>query len=105
MEKYSVEFLQTALDDLEEIVLYIAKDSKANALKFHDEMIDKINRLKTFPKLGREVPDKKIKKLGYRLLVISSYLVFYRVINQNIYIYRIFHGMRNYPMLYEEFKI
>lgn len=104
MENYRVEYLQTALDDLEEIVLYIAKDSVQEALKMHDEIINKSNKLSTFPKLGREVPDKKIRRLGFRMLVISSYIAFYRIIDKKIYIYRVLHGKRNYPLLYEEFK-
>lgn len=104
MENYRVEYLQTALDDLEEIVLYIAKDSVQEAIKMHDEIINKSNKLSTFPKLGREVPDKKIRRLGFRMLVISSYIAFYRIIDKKIYIYRVLHGKRNYPLLYEEFK-
>ena len=36
MEKYDVRFMESALEDLEEIILYIAKDSKTKAIKFHD---------------------------------------------------------------------
>lgn len=40
METYDVQFLQEALDDLEEIVLYIAQDSRQAALRMHDKMIE-----------------------------------------------------------------
>ena len=104
MENYSVKFLQIALEDLEEIILYIAKDSLKEAIKMHDEIVNKSKKLATFPKLGREVPDKKMRKMGFRMLVISSYIAFYRVRDKEIYIYRVLHGRRNYPILYEEFK-
>ena len=45
MEIYKVEYLQTAMEDLEEIILYIAKDSVQDAIKMHDEIIDKSNKL------------------------------------------------------------
>jgi len=100
MEKYKVEFLQPALDDLEEFVLYLAKDSIDAALKMHDEIITQTKKLQTFPKLGREVPDRKMSESGFRMLIISPYIAFYRLVGDVIYIYRVLHGMRNYSMLY-----
>ena len=102
METYEVRFLQEALDDLEEIVLYIAQDSTAAALRMHDRMIEKANYLKVFPKRGRLIPDKKLSAAGYRMLRIKPYMAFYRIIKNNVYIYRVLHGATNYPMLYEK---
>ena len=102
MEAYSVRFLQEALDDLEEIVLYIARDNKAAALKMHDEIIKKANNLSIFPKRGRLVPDKKMREAGYRMLLIKPYIAFYRVIGLNVFVYRVVHGASSYPTLYEK---
>ena len=102
MEAYSVRFLQEALDDLEEIVLYIARDNKTAALKMHDEIIKKANDLSIFPKRGRLAPDKKMREAGYRMLFIKPYIAFYRVIGLNVFIYRVIHGAADYPMLYEK---
>ena len=101
METYEVRFLQEALDDLEEIILYIAQDSRAAAIRMHDKIIEKANDLTTFPKRGRLVPDKKMSEAGYRMLGIKPYIAFYRIIDSNIFIYRILHGATNYPLLYE----
>ena len=100
MESYDVKFLQEALDDLEEIVLYIAKDSKDAALRMHKEIMEKANDLKLFPKRGRPVPDRKMSAAGYRMLLFKPYIAFYRIIGSNIYIYRVLHGASNYPVLY-----
>ncbi|MCL2020100.1 MAG: type II toxin-antitoxin system RelE/ParE family toxin [Oscillospiraceae bacterium] len=102
MEVYDVKFLQEALDDLEEIVLFIAQNSKASALRMHDKIILKANDLTTFPKRGRLVPDKKMNTLGFRMLGIKPYIAFYRIIDHDIFIYRVIHGMSNYPLLYEK---
>jgi plasmid stabilization system protein ParE len=102
METYDVQFLQEALDDLEEIVLYIAQDSRAAALRMHDTIIEKANDLSTFPKRGRLVPDLKMSKAGYRMLGIKPYIAFYRIVDRNVFIYRVLHGARNYPMLYDK---
>ena len=102
METYDVRFLQEALDDLEEIILYIAQDSKAAALQMHDEIVKKANNLSIFPKRGRLLPGEKMRKAGYRTLIIKPYIAFYRVIGRNVFIYRVIHGLTNYPMLYEK---
>jgi len=102
MGTYEIRFLQEALDDLEEIVLYIAQENRGAALNMHDRIIEKVSALSAFPKCGRLIPDKKISAAGYRMLVIKPYIAFYRVIGQTIFIYRVLHGAVNYPLLYEK---
>jgi plasmid stabilization system protein ParE len=104
METYDVRFLQEALDDLEEIVLYIRQDSQAAAMKMHDKIVEKANMLSTFPKLGRPVPDAKMRKAGFRILIIDPYMAFYKVIGNNVFIYQIIHGAMNYPLLYAKMR-
>ena len=102
METYDVRFLQEALEDLEEIVLYIAQDSHQTALRMHDKIVEKTNDLTIFPKRGRLIPDKKMAAAGYRMLGNKPYIAFYRIIDRNVFIYRILHGAINYPILYEK---
>jgi len=102
MEAYDVRFLQEALDDLEEIVLYIAQNNRQAALRMHDKIINRANDLTVFPKRGRLVPDKKMAEAGYRMLGINPYIAFYRIVGQNVFIYRVLHGAMNYPLLYEQ---
>jgi len=102
MAVFEVRFLQEALADLEEIILYIAQDSPSAALNMHDKIIEKAHGLAAFPKRGRLVPDKKMSEAGYRMLIIKPYIVFYRVIGFNVFIYRVLHGATNYPLLYEK---
>ena len=102
MEIYDVRFLQEALEDLEEIVLYIAQDSRQAALCMHDKIVEKANDLTIFPKRGRLVPDRKMAAARYRMLGVKPYIAFYRVIDRNVFIYRVIHGATNYPMLYEK---
>jgi len=116
METYDVQFLQEALDDLKEIVLYIAQDSRqvgrkgeqlvkqatSPALRMHDKIIEKANDLTVFPKRGRLIPDRKIAAAGYRMLGIKPYIAFYRIVDCNVFIYRVLHGATNYPLLHEK---
>ena len=102
MEAYNVQFLQEAMEDLEEIILYIAQNSRQAALRMHDKIIDKANDLKVFPKRGRIISDSKMAAAGYRMLGVKPYILFYRVVEQNVFIYRVLHGATNYPLLYEQ---
>ena len=102
MEQYRVVFLQPALDDLEEIALYIAKGSNESALKKHDKVVSSADKLETFPKLGTLVPDKKMSESGFRMLVIDKYLLFYKIYDGEINILRVLHGMRDYPKLFNK---
>lgn len=102
MKKYKVIFSQSALDDLEEIILYISKDSRQNAMRMHDRIIEVANKLEIFPKLGFQVPDKKMSEGGFRVIVIDKYLLFYKVYDEEINILRVMHGARNYPRLFSK---
>jgi addiction module RelE/StbE family toxin len=102
MEIYEVRFLQEALDDLEEIVLYIAQDNRTAALRMHDKIMQKAHDLSFFPKRGRYIPEVKMREAGYRTLIIKPYIAFYRVIECSVFIYRVIHGASDYPMLYEK---
>ncbi len=101
MAEHKVVFLAPALDDLEEIVLYIAKGSAGAALKIHDAIIAQSAKLAIFPKLGRLVPDRKLGERGFRILKISPYILLYRMVDETIFIYRVFHGARYYPVLFK----
>ena len=99
MEKYDVVFSQSALDDVEDIVLYIAKDSIWSAVKMHDSIIGAANRLSEFPMIGRAVPDEKISRRGFRMIGTGKYLLFYKVYDKRVVILRVLHDARDYSNL------
>ena len=92
--------MEDALHDLEEIILYIAHDNKAAALKMHDLIIERAADLEVFPKRGRLVPDKKMSEIGFRMLVVEQYIAFYKIDGKTVHIHRVLHGARNYPLLF-----
>ncbi len=104
MSRAKIKFLQTALDDLEEIVLYIALDSKENAIRFHDKLIATTHKLSDFPLIGVAVPDRLLKKQGYRMLIIDNYILFYKTIKDEILIMRILHAARDYSRVFADFN-
>ena len=45
------------------------------------------------------VPDDKLSKSGFRMLVIEKYLMFYKIFDDNtkVIVYHVINGARNYP--------
>jgi len=99
MSKYKIAILQIAREDIAEIFLYIAADSSKSAVAMTDKITDKIDLLAELPFIGKIVPDNELAKQEYRKLIIDSYIVFYKVIDDEVVVYRVLHGMRDYPDL------
>lgn len=99
MGKYKITILQIAREDIGEIFFYIAADSPKSALEMTDKITDKIDMLTELPLIGKIVPDNELAKQEYRMLIINNYIVFYKVIEDEVVVYRILHGMRDYPDL------
>ena len=81
-----------AVDDLEAICDYIAKDSEHYARVFAQGTINAIERLKIFPESGRIVPEYNQK--GIREIIFQNYRIVYRIKPSAIEIVTIMHGAR-----------
>ena len=58
-----IEWSPIAENDLNEIIDYIAQDSLEYALTFYEEIREKLENLKNFPKMGRVVPELENSKI------------------------------------------
>ena len=95
-------YLPLALDDINKIFDYIAKDmDNFNvAINIVDKIGENINLLKTLPQLGLKAKNERLQRLGYRQLILDPYIVFYIIIDDDtIEIIRIIHGKRQYSSL------
>jgi toxin ParE1/3/4 len=97
MRKYKVEFSRRANAQIRNIFSYIAQDNATAALKMVDTIEERVNQLATAPMLGIELPEDEYPFLtpGYRRLVVSPFLVYYRVMEDTVYITHIVHERRN----------
>ncbi len=81
-----------AQEDLDEIWLYIARDSPAAATRFIERLCAKCNFIEGSPGIGRQraelAPDLRSFPTG-------KYLIFYRIAKRGIEVARILHGHRN----------
>ena len=105
MARFSVNFLQSALNDLDEIILYMASYSKEAAINWHDKLIAIANKLEAFPFMGVAVPDSKLAALEFRMISLGNYIVFYRVYNdaEEITILRVWDARRDYPRFFKKY--
>jgi plasmid stabilization system protein ParE len=96
---YEIRYLPVAEKDLVEILDYIARDDPEVARRFVDRIENGIGNLARLPKAGRRTRDARLQRLGYRMLVLDEYLVFYVLIGRTVQIRRILHGARRYDFL------
>jgi toxin ParE1/3/4 len=94
-----IRYLSTAERDLKEIFLYIMKDRPTAAPLLLDEIDSSISVLAYNPEMGIVPKDDRLKMLGYRILIIKKYLVFYVIKSDHIQIRRVLHGARQYSFL------
>lgn len=96
---YKIEFLQTALDDLKEITLYISKElsNPEAAYKLAETIVEKANSLSDFP-YGRPVynPLRELEN-EYRTIYVKNYNLFYWIEEEEktVMIARIIYSKRD----------
>lgn len=87
-----------AEDDLAEILDYITGQlgSPAAAINTVAKIIKRIRELEQFPEMGTPLSSIINMNTDYRLIVCASYLAFYRIDGDNVYIIRVLYGRRDY---------
>jgi plasmid stabilization system protein ParE len=96
---YKIRYLSTAEKDLIDILEYITKDNPSAAISQLERFDKSISQLALNPFLGVVPKDERLEKLGYRMLVVGKYLVFYVLKTGTVQIRRIIHGARRYSFL------
>jgi len=96
---YQIRYLRTAETDLIDIFKYIQKDNPSAAVKQLERFDKSISQLSKSPYLGVVPKDDRLKRMGYRILIIDKYLVFYVVKTNTVQIRRVIHGARQYSFL------
>ena len=89
--KYSEE----ALNDLDEILVFIAKESPARAVSFIEEIKEKIELLLDFPALGVSCQSKGIPA-NCRVMIFGTYLIFYSIAEEDILILSIINAAKDH---------
>jgi len=90
----TVMWAPSALDDVESIAEYIARDSVEIASVFVGKIFDATERLQKFPFSGRIIPE--IMDSDRREIIYGAYRIMYRIEHEEVWITGIMHGARDW---------
>ena len=97
-----INWTKQAINDLEAIGDFIARDSSAIAQVFVDRIINSIVRLEAFPLSGRVVPE--VGRESIREVIFRNYRIVYSLENDIIHILTIFHASKALTNLIDDIK-
>lgn len=97
--KRQVRLLRRAVSDLDEIKRYVERDRPAIAERTLVRLLDVADSLAENPDRGARPRDERLQRLGFRFVVVSPYLLFYKVSPRTVRVYRVVHGHRRYQRL------
>jgi len=105
MKKYKVEVTQSAIEDINDIVLYIARErNKATALKVKNSIYQRIRLFQNTPDIGTPYKfHELLMKSGFRTFTVKPYIIIHKVNHdeKTVYISRVVDGRRDFAFLYE----
>lgn len=95
----SVRYAPAALAEIDGIYDYIARDNPSAAAKVLTEVRDAVLLLSTFPEKAR-----KMRRRGMFALPLSRYpyIIFFRILRDELEILHIRHGARRHPGFQED---
>lgn len=101
MTKHRIRYTQAAIDDLDAIFDYIAVDDQDAALKMLARFEQRISKLADAPYTGAAISSDEPMFIaaGYRYASVPPYLVFYRIVQDEVRIGRILHSRQDWMHL------
>lgn len=81
-----------AVEDVEAIKAYVARDSERYAVLLTERLVAAIERVGLFPESGRVVPE--VGDAGLREVVYGNYRIVYRVLPEAVEVVTVYHGAR-----------
>ncbi len=82
-----------AVEHIQEIGTFIDKDSAFQARRFVQLIIKQTRQLKTYPRIGRMIPE--LCHDSYRELIVFSYRILYKIVDQKtVAVLAVVHGRR-----------
>jgi toxin ParE1/3/4 len=89
---YKLIWSPQAIEDIEAIAEYIARDSTIYAESTVERIFQAPEKLIQFPKLGRIVPEKNDESI--REIFVFQYRIIYEIVSSEIHILTVVHGKR-----------
>ena len=98
-EKYEVVITPSAQKDLFEIKSYFRNVLKTVSNTVFEKFLEQVKTLKENPFIYKVHQDSLLKLIGYRVIPIDNYLMFYIVKGNTVQIHRVLYAKRNYQQL------
>lgn len=90
-DKFSVEVLPIAQEDVNQAIAYIAADNIGAADKLLEGIVEALDRVSRYPFSGAEAFIGGRKPRRYFRLYVHPYVLYYRVIEDRIVVMRVLH--------------
>ena len=84
--------------DLRDIEDFIARDSVSYAVLLVDRLIQAVEKLSDFPRMGRVVPE--FERDDLRELLYRKYRIVYTVRGEDVTVLRVVHGARDFRRVF-----
>jgi toxin ParE1/3/4 len=95
-KSYEVRWSETSENDLISIVQHLADDSPHQTYEIFKNIKKRASSLRAFPDRGRIVPELLDQGVTqYRELIISSWLIIYRVSENKVYVLSVLDSRQN----------
>ena len=95
-DKFIVLIYPTAEHDLLEIKEYFETKLQTSPNKLFQKLYENIDLLESNPFIHPLVNDTYLNQLGYRMIPIDNFLMFYIINKSEVQIHRFIYGKRNY---------
>ncbi len=96
--KNNIHYTLAARRDLDGIWDYIVLELQNRSAAEHvvNRILDAVDKLEHFPQMGTPLSTIADNREDYSFLVSGSYMVFYRVNGQDVYVDRVLYARRDY---------
>ncbi len=88
----AIKWTKNALEDLDDIAIYISRDSPKYANFLIKQIFEMVSHLEQFPKLGRKVQEYNDPNL--REILYKSYQIVYLIKKEHLEVISVIHGSR-----------
>ena len=88
----SITWTENALNDIDNIALYISKGSEFYAKQFVKKLINTTLKLESFPEIGKTI--RELPQSDYREILFKKYRIIYRIDADKVYIITVHHSAR-----------
>lgn len=95
---HSIRISEDAYFDIEEMFAHLSQDNKKAANELRQKIYNEIKELQDFPFRHPVVQEEDAPGVarGYRYIIMSPYIVFYRVLDYSTVIARVLHLKQNW---------